>query len=108
MPRIFPFHATSLQWVEQIGLADQVVGHHGQPNNHSDQCSTSGTELPQNGGLIDPAEHFHSPLTGVDRMAVARLTHGTAFNRWAPAVLNILSRMWCDLCVRRFPMTSIK
>jgi hypothetical protein len=42
---------------------------------------TSGLELPEAGGLLDPAKHLYNPLFGVDRFAVALMACSAVINR---------------------------
>ena len=48
-----------------------------QPEHRSHSEPASGLELPQSGGLFDPAKHLLDPLSGVDRLAVALMPSGS-------------------------------
>jgi hypothetical protein len=91
-----PDSCQRLPRAEQVGQADQVVGHQMQPEHRSDPGSASGLELPQTGSRFDPAKHLLDPPPGVDRLGIPQMAGGAAFDRGAAAGLDVLRHMGRD------------
>ena len=75
-----PHSCHRLPCPEQVGDADQVVGHHMQPEHRFHLGPASGLELPETCGLFDPAKNLFNSLSGVDRLGITLVAGGAAIN----------------------------
>ena len=70
--QVHRLHAMASRGLSRLARRIRLyVGHPMQPEHRSHSGPASGLELPQAGGLFDPAKHLLNPLPGVDRLSVA-------------------------------------